>query len=156
MTTFSSSLDFAQQLDSQDPLASYREQFIISDPNLIYLDGNSLGRMPKAVVERMQKAVEEEWGNDLIRGWNKGWWEAPVRIGEKIASILGAAEGQVIVSDQTSLNLYKVATAALTLRPNRKRIITDIFNFPSDQSVAKTELRPPHLNHRFSSVILVD
>ena len=132
MTNFNSSLDFAKQLDVQDPLAPYREKFVINDPDLIYLDGNSLGRMPKAVVERMQKAVEEEWGGDLIRGWNKGWWEAPIRIGEKIASILGAAEGQVIVSDQTSLNLYKVATAALTLQPNRKCIITDTFNFPSD------------------------
>ena len=132
MTNFSPSLDFAKQLDSQDILASYREQFVINDPDLIYLDGNSLGRMPKAVVERMQKAVKEEWGNDLIRGWNKGWWEAPIRIGEKIASLIGAAKGQVIVSDQTSLNLYKVATAALTLRPNRKCIITDTFNFPSD------------------------
>ncbi len=142
MTNFNSSFENAKQLDSQDPLASYREQFVINDPDLIYLDGNSLARMPKVVVERMQKAVEEEWGNDLIRGWNKGWWEAPSRIGEKIASIIGAGEGQVIVSDQTSLNLYKVATAALTLRPNRKRIITDTFNFPSDlyilQGIAKT------------------
>src|SRR5258706_4088053 len=141
MTTFNQSLDFAQQLDSQGPLTPYRKQFVINDPDLIYLDGNSLGRMPKVVVERMQKVVAEEWGNDLIRGWNKGWWEAPVRIGEKIASIIGATEGQVIVSDQTSLNLYKVATAALTLRPNRKRIITDTFNFPSDlyilQGIAK-------------------
>ena len=88
--------------------------------------------MPKAVIERMQKAVEDEWGTDLIRGWNKGWWEAPARIGDKIASILGAAERQVIVSDQTSLNLYKLATAALTLQTDRKRIITDTFNFPSD------------------------
>ena len=141
MTTFNQSLDFAQQLDSQDPLAPYRKQFVINDPDLIYLDGNSLGRMPKVVVEGMQKVVAEEWGNDLIRGWNKGWWEAPVRIGEKIASIIGATEGQVIVSDQTSLNLYKVATAALILRSNRKRIVTDTFNFPSDlyilQGIAK-------------------
>lgn len=141
MTNFSPSLDSAKQLDQQDPLASSREQFVINDPDLIYLDGNSLGRMPKAVIERMKKAVEEEWGADLIRGWHKGWWEAPARIGEKIASLLGAAEGQVIVSDQTSLNLYKLATAALTLRPDRKRIITDTFNFPSDlyilQGIAK-------------------
>src|SRR6188474_1018767 len=132
MTNFSAGRQYAQQLDTQDPLASYREQFVINDPDLIYLDGNSLGRMPRAVIKRMQKAVEDEWGTDLIRGWNKGWWEAPTRIGEKIASLLGAANGQVIVSDQTSLNLYKLATAALTLQPHRKRIITDTFNFPSD------------------------
>jgi kynureninase len=132
MTNFSTTRQYAQQLDSQDPLASYREQFVINDSDLIYLDGNSLGRMPRAVIERMQKAVEDEWGTDLIRGWNRGWWEAPARIGEKIASLLGAANGQVIVSDQTSLNLYKLATAALTLQTDRKRIITDTFNFPSD------------------------
>ena len=132
MTTFSHTLDFAKQLDQQDPLASYRDQFVSNDPDLIYLDGNSLGRMPKSVVERMKKVVEEEWGTDLIRGWNKGWWEAPTRIGEKLARLLGAAEGQVVVGDQTSINLFKLATAALTLRPDRKRIITDTFNFPSD------------------------
>ncbi|MDQ3006563.1 MAG: kynureninase [Chloroflexota bacterium] len=132
MTNFDSTRQYAQQLDETDSLTSYREQFLINDPDLIYLDGNSLGRMPKAVVDRMRKAVEDEWAADLIRGWNKGWWEAPGRIGDKIASLLGAAHGQVIVSDQTSLNLYKLATAALTLRRDRKRIITDTFNFPSD------------------------
>ena len=132
MTNFDTSRQYAQQLDKTDSIASYREKFVINDPRLIYLDGNSLGRMPKAVVERMQRAVTDEWGADLIRGWNKGWWEAPARIGDKIASLVGAAHGQVIVSDQTSLNLYKLATSALTLRPDRKRIITDIFNFPSD------------------------
>ena len=132
MIHFSPSRELAAQLDEQDPLASYREQFVSSDPDLIYLDGNSLGRLPKSVIERMQKIVEEEWGTDLIRGWNKGWWEAPVRIGEKIASLLGAGEGQVIAGDQTSINLFKLATAALTLNSGRKRIITDTFNFPSD------------------------
>src|SRR5215207_5172163 len=99
MTNFSPYREYAHQLDQQDTLASYREQFVINDPDLIYLDGNSLGRMPKAVVERMQKAVEEEWGTDLIRGWNKGWWESPARIGNKLASLLGAGEGQVVVGD---------------------------------------------------------
>jgi kynureninase len=132
MTNFSPSREFAEQLDQQDKLAPYREQFVANDPDLIYLDGNSLGRLPKSVVERMKKAVEEEWGTDLIRGWNKGWWESPTRIGEKIAKLLGAAEGQVVVGDQTSINLFKLATAALTLQPKKKRIITDTFNFPSD------------------------
>jgi kynureninase len=129
---FSPSLDFAKQLDQQDSLASYRDQFVANDPDLIYLDGNSLGRLPKSVIERMKKAVEEEWGSDLIRGWNKGWWESPGHIGDKIGSLLGAAEGQVVVGDQTSINLFKLATAALTLQPQKKRIITDTFNFPSD------------------------
>jgi kynureninase len=141
MTNFSTSREFAAQLDQQDSLASYREQFVVNDPNLIYLDGNSLGRLPKSVMERVQKAVEEEWGMDLIRGWNKGWWESPARIGDKIASLLGAAKGQIVVGDQTSINLFKLATAALTLQPKKKRIITDTFNFPSDlyilQGIAK-------------------
>ena len=129
---FSPSPDFAKQLDQQDSLASYRDQFVANDPDLIYLDGNSLGRLPKSVIERMKKAVAEEWGTDLIRGWNKAWWKSPSRIGDKIASLLGAAEGQIVVGDQTSINLFKLATAALTLQPQRKRIITDTFNFPSD------------------------
>jgi kynureninase len=132
MINLSTSLDFAKQLDQQDPLASYREQFIANDPDMIYLDGNSLGRLPESVVERMKKAVEEEWGADLIRGWNKGWWESPVRIGNKIASLVGAEADQVVVGDQTSINLFKLATAALTLQPQKKRIVTDTFNFPSD------------------------
>jgi kynureninase len=129
---FSPSREFAAQLDGQDALASYREKFVVNDPNLIYLDGNSLGRLPKLVSERVKKAVEGEWGTDLIRGWNKGWWEAPTRVGEKIALLLGAAEGQVVAGDQTSVNLFKLATAALTLHPEKKRIVTDTFNFPSD------------------------
>ena len=129
---FSLSREYAKGLDQQDSLASYREQFVINESDLIYLDGNSLGRLPKSVIERMKKAVQEEWGTDLIRGWNKGWWEASTRIGEKIASLLGAAEGQVVVGDQTSINLFKLATAALTLQPETKRIVTDTFNFPSD------------------------
>ena len=129
---FSSSPDFAGQLDQQDSLASYRDQFVTSDPDLIYLDGNSLGRLPKSVIERMKEVVEEEWGAELIRGWNKGWWDSPSRIGDKIGSLLGAAEGQVVVGDQTSINLFKLATAALTMQPQKRRIITDTFNFPSD------------------------
>ena len=132
MTTFSPSLDFAHQLDSQDPLAAYREGFVITDPDLIYLDGNSLGRMPKASAARAKQIVDEQWGNDLIRGWNKGWWEAPSRVGDKIGQLIGAAPGQTIVTDTVSINLFKLATSALTLQSRKKRIITDTFNFPSD------------------------
>ena len=123
---------YALQLDAQDKLASFREAFLIDDPNLVYLDGNSLGRLPKAAIERAKKIVEEEWGRDLIRGWNKGWWEAPSRVGDKIGKIIGAAEGQTLVGDTVSLDLFKLATAALMLQPNKTRIITDTFNFPSD------------------------
>jgi len=132
MTIFNTSSDFAKQLDTLDPLASYRERFVITDPDLIYLDGNSLGRMPKSAAERAKQVIDEEWGVDLIRGWNKGWWDAPTRIGDKIGKLNGAEAGQVIVTDTVSSNLFKLATAALTHQPNKKRIITDIFNFPSD------------------------
>src|SRR5512146_155768 len=126
------SREYAQGLDRDDELAPFRDQFVISDPDLIYFDGNSLGRMPKEVMPRMESAVEEEWGGRLIRGWNDGWWEAPGRIGDLLAPLLGAAAGQVVVGDQTSVNLFKLAVAALKLRPSRRRIVTDALNFPSD------------------------
>jgi kynureninase len=132
MTNFSTSLDFAETLNSQDPLANYREQFVINDPDLIYLDGNSLGILPKAAQEKARHIVDEQWGTDLIRGWNKGWWDSPSRVGDKIGPIIGAAPGQTLVGDTVSINLFKLATAALTLQPNRTRMITDTFNFPSD------------------------
>ena len=133
MTTFSLSRSYALELDQQDPLASFREQFVITDPDLLYLDGNSLGRLPKAAVARARQIVDEDWGDELIRGWNtKGWWEAPQRVGDKIGQIIGAAPGQVVVTDTTSMNLYKLVMSALMHQPNRKRIISDAFNFPSD------------------------
>ena len=128
---FNPSRDFARHLDTQDELASFRSQFIIPDPDLIYLDGNSLGRLPKVAAERVSTAATE-WGSELIRGWNQGWWDAPARLGEKIARLVGADPGQVIVSDSTSLNLYKLVMAALALHPQRRRIVTDTLNFPSD------------------------
>jgi kynureninase len=124
--------DHARELDAHDPLGSYRSRFVIRDPDLIYLDGNSLGRLPVGVAGRTEQAVQSDWGTDLIRSWNKGWWEAPQRIGDLLGPLVGAAPGQVIVSDQTSLNLFKLATAALRLRPGRSRIVTDTLNFPSD------------------------
>jgi len=140
----------ALELDSLDPLASFRERFVITDPDLIYMDGNSLGRLPKIAIERARQVVESEWGDDLIRGWNKGWWEAPQRIGDKIGTLIGAAPGQVIAADTTSMNLYKLVMAALMHQPNRKRIISDAFNFPSDlyilqgaaNSLSPSPLRP--------------
>lgn len=123
----------ALELDQQDLLASFRGQFVITNPDLLYMDGNSLGRLPKAAVERARQIVDEDWGDELIRGWNtKGWWDAPQRVGDKIGQLIGAAPGQVIVTDTTSMNLYKLVMAGLTFQPNRKRIISDAMNFPSD------------------------
>ncbi len=122
----------ASELDRQDELASFRESFLISDPDLVYLDGNSLGRLPRDVIPRMQQALADEWGSRLIRGWNDGWWNAPARLGDLIAKLVGAAPGQVTVGDQTSVNLFKLVVSALKLRPDRRRIVTDTLNFPSD------------------------
>ncbi len=89
--------------------------------------------------------MDEQWGTDLIRGWNKGWWDAPHRVGDRIGQIIGAAPGQVVVGDTVSLNLFKLATAALTLQPNKTKIITDTFNFPSDLYILQgiTQLLSP-------------
>jgi len=129
---FEPGLAFARRLDAEDALASFREAFVIADPDLIYVDGNSLGRLPRRTVERMRTAVEVEWGHDLIRGWNAGWYQAPARVGEKIAQLVGAGPGQVVVSDSTSVNLFKLTMTALAKRPGRDRIVSDVLNFPSD------------------------
>ena len=126
MTQFDSSLDFARQLDSQDPLASYRDQFVTTDPDLIYLDGNSLGALPKSTRARVHDVVHDEWGRGLIRSWNQaGWFTLATRIAGKIAALVGASTDAVAVGDSTSINLYKLAAAALELRPGRNRIVTD-------------------------------
>jgi kynureninase len=124
--------EYAGRLDSGDELARFRGAFVIADPDLIYLDGNSLGRLPRQTVERLGSTVTEAWGRDLIRGWNAGWYQASRRIGDQIGRLAGAASGQVVVSDSTSVNLYKLVMAALSLRPGRERIVSDVLNFPSD------------------------
>lgn len=122
----------AKRLDVDDPLARFRQRFVIRDPELIYLDGNSLGRLPKAVVGRARALIEAEWGERLIRGWNEGWIDTPTRVGAKIAELIGAHADEVIVADSTSVNLFKLAVAALRYQKGRSKIVTDDLNFPSD------------------------
>jgi kynureninase len=122
----------ARQQDRSDPLVDFRARFVISDPEMIYMDGNSLGRLPLATARKMKQVVAEEWGENLIRSWGTGWYTLPQELGDKVGAILGAAPGQVVVSDSTSVNLYKLAMAALQLKPERTDIVTDSFNFPSD------------------------
>ena len=129
---FQPSRSFAKALDGQDTLSSFRSRFFISDPGLIYLDGNSLGRLTNASLARVRSLMDQEWGCDLIRSWNKNWWDAPIRIGEKIARLVGAAPGQMVACDSVSINLFKLAASALALRPDRTCIVTDTLNFPSD------------------------
>lgn len=125
-------LAFAHELDAQDELASFRDEFVIADPNLIYLDGNSLGRLPKRTVDFMQNAVEQAWGERLIRVWNDGWIHTPTELGAKIGQLVGAQADEIIVTDATSISLFKLAVAALRVRPDRTKIVSDVFNFPSD------------------------
>ncbi len=126
----------AERLDRDDPLAHLREQFVIDEPDLLYLDGNSLGRLPRRSVARLRTVVEHEWGRRLIRSWNERWMDLPARAGDLIGERLaGAAPGQVVVSDSTSVNLYKLAAAAIDARPGRDLIVSDRHNFPSDRYV---------------------
>ncbi|MEN8156835.1 MAG: kynureninase [Bacteroidota bacterium] len=126
------SLSHAQSLDQKDPLKSFRERFVIGDPSLIYLNGNSLGRLPAETVRSMERAVREEWGDRLVRSWNERWYGQSMQLGKKIARIIGARPDEVIVSDSTSVNLYKLAYGALKLMEGRGEIISDDMNFPSD------------------------
>ena len=132
---------FARRLDAEDELASFRRRFVFDRPDLIYVDGNSLGRLPVEVTARVQSVLEQEWGRDLIRGWNAGWYEAPSRVGDKIAGLVGAGPAQVLVSDSTSVNLFKLTVAALAMRPGRRRIVSDTLNFPSDLYVLQGCIR---------------
>ncbi|MDF1574045.1 MAG: kynureninase [Bacteroidales bacterium] len=125
-------IEYARQLDREDPLARFRQEFVIGDPSVVYLDGNSLGRLPELTVEYMDKAIREQWGERLIRSWNEGWYNQPVRLGKKLAQLIGAHPDEVIISDSTSVNLYKLAYGALKAREGKTEIISDDMNFPSD------------------------
>lgn len=126
-----------EALDAQDPLAPFRDRFDLP-AGVIYLDGNSLGALPRATVERVQNLVTREWGQDLIRSWNvHGWIDLPRRVGDKIARLIGAEPGEVVVTDSTSINLFKVLAAALRLCPDRRVILSDTGNFPTDLYMAQ-------------------
>ncbi len=123
---------YAKMLDAQDPLAAFRREFVIDDPDLIYLDGNSLGRLPRRTRALLQDYVDIQWGQRLIRGWNEGWLDLGQRLGGKIARLIDAQADEVVVAESTSTNLFKLAVAAVKARPGRRKIVTDDLNFPSD------------------------
>lgn len=124
--------DEAVALDAADPLARYRSAFALPD-GLIYLDGNSLGPPPLAVHERLTEASRREWGEGLVRSWNTAdWIGAPTRVGDKIARLVGASPGEVTVADSTTVNLFKLAAGACSLRPRRTTILSEAGNFPTD------------------------
>jgi kynureninase len=125
----------AEALDAADLLARFRERFLIANPELIYLDGNSLGRMPKAAAAAVESAMREGWGERLVGVWDE-WLDIGQRVGDRLgAALLGTGPGQVAISDSTTVNLYKLANAALDLRPGRRVILTSRDNFPSDRYV---------------------
>ena len=144
----------ALALDAADPLAPLRAQFHIPD-GLIYLDGNSLGVLPRATAARVQQVVEQEWGQGLIRSWNSaGWMALPARVGDKIARLVGAGKGELVVADSTSVNLFKVLAAALLIvkqdTPARRVILSERSNFPTDLYIAESLAR----EHGFELVLV--
>ncbi len=144
-TTPPRTLDHCRQLDAQDPLCDLRHQFDLP-PGVIYLDGNSLGVLPRATAARVAAVVTQEWGQGLIRSWNNaGWFDAPRLAGDKIARLIGANPNEVVATDSTSINLFKVLSAALNMAredaPQRQTVVSERSNFPTDLYIAEALCR---------------
>ncbi|OYY85745.1 MAG: kynureninase, partial [Polaromonas sp. 28-63-22] len=138
-------LQDCRALDAQDPLRDLRDQFKLP-AGVIYLDGNSLGVLPRTTAARVAQTVTEEWGEGLIRSWNSaGWFDLPQRLGDKIAPLIGAAPGEAVATDSTSINLYKVLSAALAMAavdaPTRRVLVSERSNFPTDLYIAEALCR---------------
>ncbi len=146
--------DIAEKLDADDALSEFREHFTFSaaEPDLIYLDGNSLGRLPVAARSLASDVVDRQWGARLIRAWNEGWWDLQLRLGDLVAPMVGAEDGEVIISDSTSVNLYKLAMAAVRHQSGRHKIVTDDLNFPTDLYVLDGVTRTFRSGHRLEIV----
>jgi kynureninase len=127
--------EYALELDRKDPLAHFKSQFVIGDPDMCYLDGNSLGRLPKATITAINDFMSKEWGPEVVTGWSH-WVDEAQPTGDLLGeAALGAAAGQVLVCDTTSVNFYQLCLAAIHARPGRKTIITDAANFPTDRYI---------------------
>ena len=128
----------AEALDAADPLAPFLDRFAPLAPGLIYLDGNSLGRLPLQTRDALATAIDQEWGQRLIRSWTEGWMALPATIGDRLGErLLGAAPGQTLIADSTTVCFYKLAAAAIAARPGRTQIVTDTDNFPTDRYVVE-------------------
>ncbi len=142
----------ASELDANDPLRDFRDAFVL-EPSLVYLDGNSLGALPRATAGRLHDVVEREWGEGLIRSWNTNdWFVAPRRVGGKIARLIGAESHEVIVTDSVSVNLFKLIVAALQSRPGRHTVISEPGNFPTDLYMIESAIRTLGDGHRLQLV----
>jgi kynureninase len=127
--------------DSGDPLRGFRDRFVVPE-GLIYLDGNSLGLMPRAAAGVLNRTIEQEWGHDLIRSWNSaGWFDMPILLGDRVGALIGAAPGQTVVCDTTSINLYKAIHAAIGLRPDRDVVIAEDESFPTDLYIVEGAMK---------------
>jgi kynureninase len=137
--------DRAIALDAADPLEAWRDEFVISDPELVYLDGNSLGMTPKRTVHALRAAVESQWAGDLISSWwTNGWLDLPISVGNELAPLIGARQGEVVVHESTTICLFQLVNAALDLAPGRRVIAVADDDFPTDRYVAAgiAALRP--------------
>ncbi len=129
--------DRAADLDAEDPLAARRSEFVLDPDVVAYLDGNSLGRLPRRTQERLAAFVRDEWGGRLIRGWSEGWVDLPVTVGDQVGALVGAAAGQTVVADSTSVCLAKALHAAASLVPGRDRLVVSAADFPTDRYLAR-------------------
>ena len=140
-------LKTADRLDQQDPLSSFRDRFP-PDGGTIYLDGNSLGKLPLEAIDIVNRTVKVQWGNRLIRSWNEQWLDLQPRLSAKLADILGARPDEIFIGDSTSMNLYKLAHAALSFQQGKTTILSDRLNFPTDLYVLQGLVNSPFQNHR--------
>jgi len=132
------SREAAAELDREDPLAPFRAEFLIAGEDVVYMDGNSLGRPPARAAAALAEVVRVGWSERLIRSWTEGWMDLPLVLGDRIGALLGAAAGQVAVADSTTVCFYKAVSAALDARPGRTEIVTDPGNFPTDRYVLES------------------
>lgn len=154
--TLNKFLELAQSLDSADPLKGFRAAFDFPGEKMIYLDGNSLGPLPLRARACLKGCVEEEWGRGLIRSWNAHWYDLPERLGDLLAPLLGAWEGEVIFADSVTVNLFKLLSAALPYQDGRSVIVSDELNFPSDEHVLEGLLEMTGRRHRVVRVQSAD
>ena len=146
-----SNFEKAIKLDKNDALAPFKNKFI-NDDNLIYLDGNSLGKLPKTTITAISNVTQNQWGNRLIRSWNEEWIALSGNIAKKIAKLVGAQPEEIFVGDTTSLNLYKLLFAALDFQKGKEKIITDALNFPSDLYVLEGLVQKHFKNHQIEII----
>lgn len=140
-----------KELDAQDPLSGFKNRFVLEE-NMIYVDGNSLGILPKESIEISKTVVEKQWGSRLIRSWNENWFDLPQKIAAKIAKIVGAQPDEIFVGDSTSLNLYKALFAVLNFQKGKSEVVTDALNFPTDYYVLNGLIEQHFLKHKVIKV----